>query len=341
MKRIVLLASACLAASACSHDRTLQENLGPEVAYRVSLGYSSRANTVSITNMNQFKVTAIGNSQTYFSEEVTSPDNGASWNMSKTYYWPMFSLEFFAFSPSSLNATVNASSQSIVFSPESTVANQKDMVISYASGSKTLSQGGVALNFKHALAQIEIQAKNTNPDLQIEVTGVKISNVKSSGTFTFPRTETSAAYTLQQNAWSNLSGNSEYVISGAPTVTLSAAEESIMFGDNNFLMLPQQLTPWVPTSGNSSSGTYIGVYCCIKDIQGGSTQLYPASGQYAYAQIPINTNWEPGYHYIYTLIFGDGAGYTPDGDEILQNPISFIVTVDQWKEMVPQPDVDM
>ena len=84
------------------------------------------------------------------------------------------------------------------------------------------------------------------------------------------------------------------------------------------------------------------------------------NGKYAFSAVPIDTNWEPGKKYTYTLNFcgdnGGGGQVDPDpdptdpdvdpdptdddpGDPILGKPIYFTVTVDDWQD---QPmDIDM
>ena len=50
----------------------------------------------------------------------------------------------------------------------------------------------VSLNFRHALSQIVFQAKNTNPNLYVEISGVKLVNVDDKGNYTLPEKDTDA-----------------------------------------------------------------------------------------------------------------------------------------------------
>ncbi|MGI6794230.1 fimbrillin family protein, partial [Bacteroides sp. KG68] len=96
--------------------------------------------------------------------------------------------------------------------------------------------------------------------------------------------------------------------------TLDTEAKSIMFDEtsdktNNFLMIPQQLTAYDKNS--HTDGAYIAVLCQISSKDGSSlTRLYPAEGDdaYAYSAVAINTKWEPGKKYIYTLTYGAGDG---------------------------------
>lgn len=88
----------------------------------------------------------------------------------------------------------NASKKITDFSPAQAVANQNDLVISYNTGTKAVNEGsGVAMNFKHALSQIEVKAKCSNNKIKIEIIGVKLVNAATKANFAFPETETNSA----------------------------------------------------------------------------------------------------------------------------------------------------
>ncbi len=85
-----------------------------------------------------------------------------------------------------------------------------------------------------------------------------------------------------------------------------------MFGTKNFMLIPQSLTKW--KSYTEKTGTYLAVLCRISSLNGStSTLLYPQpttndnkDGKYAFAAVGINTVWEAGKKYTYTLNFCDG-----------------------------------
>lgn len=97
-------------------------------------------------------------------------------------------------------------------------------------------------------------------------------------------------------------------------------------------------------------------------------QLFPApvngkfdKDKYGYVCVPVDIEWKPGHKYVYNLVFcgktsgagiyppnpGEGFSFdnvipTPDGDEgkvILNDPISFDVSVGSWTEITDTPDV--
>lgn len=362
-QKFLFLAVATATLFSCSDNSVIDSNNGGAVSFRPLLDKTTRANTTLLSNLGAFNVTAVGNSANYFTDlAVTTTDNGTTWNTASTYYWPSHELHFYAYSPQAVsgNATINSTTKTIAFTPDAAVANQKDLVVAYNTGTKAANMGtGVPLKFQHALSQIEIQAKCMNSNIKIEVKGVRIVNPATSATFTFPTAATTAA--LPQSLWTAPSGENvpanAYAVSGTSTLNLNTTAQSIMFGDNNFMLIPQQLTGWDKTP--TTTGAYIAVLCRISSLNGSvETLLYPEPtasdnkvGKYAYSAVPIATNWEPGKKYIYTLEFcgtGSGGGYvdpnpgTNDGDPnpvpapgqggdpILGNPIKFTVDVENW-----------
>lgn len=370
MKKKFLFAAVALAAmTSCSNDEVVNVNNGDAISFRASLDKAiSRGAETNLQNLQAFNVTAVGNGKNYFTNlGVTSSDNGVNWNTVSTYYWPSFDLKFFAYAPQTGIGTVNitdAEQKIVGFTPKQNVAEQQDLVVAYNTGTRQANEGnGVALNFKHALSQIAVQAKCLNSNIKIEVKGVRIVNAATGADFTFPTDQTLQNYTLPQSQWGSLSGENNpskaYKIEGTPVV-LGETSKSLMFDQGNFMLIPQRLTPWA--SNKTLTGAYLSVLCRISNIDGeNEVLLYPLAtadnlqvGKYAYSAVAIDTNWEPGKKYTYTLTFcGDGGGAgridpNPEidnpnvdpnpipgkdkGDLILGKPIKFTVSVDPWQE---------
>ena len=373
MKKYFLFsAMAAVALASCTNDDVVDVNKGGGISFRASLDKARTKAVTSLSNLNAFNVTAIGNSSNYFTGlGVTSSDNGATWTTASTYYWPGYELAFFAYAPQTPGGTVGISGTEKKisdFSPAQDVSAQNDLVIAYNTGTKAANEGsGVPLNFKHALSQIEVQAKCSNEKIKIEILGVRMVNAATKADFTFPEAETTSAYVLAQSQWAGWSGAdgghaTAYYIKGEQPVTLTDNAQSIMFGDDNFMLLPQQLTAWDGTA--SQTGAYLSVLCRIYSVDGGNEiLLYPQptdtdnkDGKYAFSAVSIDTNWEQGKKYTYTLNFcdnGGGAGkrdpdpdpYEPvdpdpgvDPGEPILGPITFTVTVDEWSD---QPAVNV
>lgn len=370
MKKNFLFAAVALAAmTSCSNDEVVNVNNGDAISFRASLDKAiSRGAETTVQNLGAFNVTAVGNGKNYFTNlAVTSDDQGSSWKTGSTYYWPGFQLNFFAYAPQNVKENVTISNTEKVittFSPDQVVADQKDLVIACNTGTKAQNEStGVPLNFKHALSQIEIKALCGNPNIKVEVLGVRIVNTATSAKFTFPEEETNVNYTLPMEKWSEWSGQNEpskaYMVKGNSPITLKKEAQSIMFGDDNFMLLPQQLVAW--KNNTDKGGVYLSVMCRIYNVDGKNEMLlYPLATEqdaktdkYGFSAVAIDTKWEPGKKYTYTLKFcenGGGAGRidpnpdsTPDpnvdlnpipdgngGDLILGAPIKFTVSVENW-----------
>lgn len=377
MKKNFFLAAVVLAAmSSCSKDEVVEVNNGNAIAFRASLDRAiSRGSETDLNNLQAFKVTAIGNDKNYFTNlVVNSSDGGHTWQTASTYYWPSFGLSFFAYAPQDIGSgavSIDNSAKKITgFSPSQTVAEQKDLVIAYNKGDRLKNEKpGVALNFKHALSQIEVKAKCMNSNIKVEVLGVKVMNVAGTADFTFPEDKpTDSSYELPQGQWTNAKGTQGYLIKGTSPVTLTSDAQSIMMDAGNFMLIPQTLTKWDGTA--VSGGAYLSVLCRISSVDGDNeVLLYPLAtstddknGKYGLSAVAIDTNWLPGKKYTYTLTFcgnDSGAGRidpnpgasdptidpTPvsggnGGDLILGAPIKFTVTVDNWTQVPVDVNMD-
>ena len=364
MRQLFCAGLALLALAACSQDETTRADRSGAIGFRTMLGKATRAVTTK-ANMGKFNVTAFPTGGTnYFTNlEVASPDNGTTWNTAATYYWPAGTLNFTAYAPVDIKTlvTIDKDGQKIAaYSPVQKVADQKDIVVAFNAGGKTTyGATGVPMNFKHALSQIEVKAKCTNGNLKVKVMGVKLGAVNSKADFAFPQAETNSSYNVPRSNWTGLASSKDYLAEDATStgLTLDGTEKSIMFGSDNFLMIPQKPEAFSKTKLN---GAYIGVFCQISsdDGEGNLTQIYPGgnANAYAFTAVGIDTEWLPGKKYIYTLTFGDGGGIVPPnqdnpnpgtpnnptpptppnpstpGDPILDKPIKFTVTVDNWTD---------
>ena len=377
-RKLFFAAMAATALASCTNDDLVEVNQGEGIAFRASLDKAlTRGTTTNLQNLNAFKVTAFGQDEAnnYFTDMPVTKE-GDSWKPASTYYWPGFDLKFFAYAPQDLeNVSISKNAQTITdFAPDQAVARQKDLLVSYNTGNKKDNEAkGVAMNFKHALSQIEVKAKCSNEKIKIEVIGLKMVNAAAKANFAFPADETKTDYTMQQSQWKELKEKDDhskaYMIKEKDKmVTLRKDAQSLMFGEGGMMLIPQQLTAWDGTA--SKTGAYLSVLCRIYSLDNGNeTLLYPRpvggdnkDGKYAFSAVAISTNWEPGKKYIYTLNFcgeNGGAGEIdpnptnpveptdPDveekpgtgGEEILGKPISFTVTVDEWTDQTE--DVEM
>lgn len=338
-KQIMFMAMTAMLIASCSSDDVVSTNTGRAIDFRTSVG--TRGAETTTANISKFWVTAIDEADAnYFSKQEFTKD-GEFFTSSPLYYWPAGKLNFVAYSPSETDlgatVTINNTTKTLAdFSPAAKIADQKDFVTATATGTKAANEtNGVELTFAHQLSQIEIKAKNANTGYVYKVVGVRIGKPVSKGTFTFGT-----------NTWSlTTTEKTNYAVEYDTDPRKLAADAATMMGtaNDNAMLLPQQLVAWTPEADkpNTNNGAYIALKIQITTKDG--ARVYPAKGDYDWAAVAINTNWEAGKKYVYTLDFSNGAGKvdpekpTPDptdpfkpGEDILGKPIKFTVTVTEW-----------
>lgn len=379
-KTLIGMATVLVAMSSCMEDEVLERNQGNALAFRASidkaLSRSGNENVTNLSKLREFKVTAtIDGQSNYFTDMMVNKTPTSTWNTQHTYYWPSYELGFYAYAPTDISGVSidNTGKKITDFAPNKDVNKQIDLLVAYNTGNRSNNEAsGVELNFKHALSQIDVQAKCSNPNIEIVVKSISFVNVKKKGDFIYPADITSTNNTLA-NCWnpsSEVSDAAYYKASfnTGKEVTLGTDPKSINSSNNNFMLIPQQLTKWVKNT--ATTGAYIAVLCRISSKDGDAkTQLYPelASGgdnatKFGSIIVPIDTNWKAGKKYTYTLNFcGDGGGAgqvdpNPDttdpnvdpkpkpgsegGDPVLGNPIKFTVTVENWTD-APVSKIDL
>lgn len=331
--------------ASCSQDEpSIDVNRGKKIDFRGAM--ASRATETNNSNLTDFKAAAFLGSTPYFTNVTFSKDSGSSFYTSvDDYYWPGddSELSFLAYSPVDLTGVTIGESSKVLsnFTPASDIASQIDFVSAKATGKKSVNEAaGVPLDFNHNLAQIEVRGFTNNKVYTFKVTGVRIGQPVASGSFDF-----------DTDAWTLGTDKAIYESTYATPLVLDARAQSLMGTNGNAMLVPQQLTAWdvKGDASNSQAGAYLSVKLQINILnEDGSEGLqiypFPSEAQCIWAAIPINTNWEPGKKYIYTLDFTHGAGYVdpkdPDpGKPVLGGPIKFTVNVVDWVDSAQ--DLDM
>lgn len=338
----MFMAMAAMLIASCSSDDVVSTNTGRAIDFRTSVG--TRGAETTTDNITKFWVTAIDEAgANYFSQQEFTKD-GEFFTSSPLYYWPAGELKFFAYSPSATDLggalTISNTTKELKdFSPATEIAEQKDFVTATTSGTRAANEtSGVELSFAHQLSQIEIKAKNTNTGYIYTVVGVRIGKPVSKGTFTFDTNKWTLTTTEKTN----------YAVEYATTPRTLAADAATMMGtaNDNAMLLPQQLVAWTPETdkANTNKGAYIALKIQITTKDGARVYPAKAKGDYDWAAVAINTKWEAGKKYVYTLDFSNGAGkvdpekpqpvdptdpFKP-GEDILGKPIKFTVIVTPW-----------
>lgn len=363
-KLFFLAVSAAALVTSCSNDELTEINTGDAIDFNVTAGAVSRATATTTSSIDEFKVWAFTNGQVYMPGMEVNGGNG-SWTYEGIKYWPETDVDFFAVSPMVPNGTVSVALGSKTIADY--IANgDEDLLYSVNLGEKKEDHktAPVAVNFRHALSQIAFQVKKTDgAPINVEIKDITIEGVANKATYTWASNTTAAVsgdteVDASWGTWSTPTGNASYKI--ALDNTLEVEPTAATLGDSRFLM-PQTLNPWLVKDGESYkvSGTArILVNCRIVDRNSG-VQIWPkdtdanikefsnvaisltnptndpfrtlAEGS---AVDPQHDRWMQGKKYIYTLIFGKGAGFTPDPEnpEPVLVPITFTVTVDDFQE---------
>lgn len=298
MKKILLLtAGMLLIAASCTKNEVVEVNQdGNEIQYSVVANKATKAADIYCNNNkpSEFTVYAESNDgKTYINgDKITSSDNGSTWvNESGTRFWPNdLSLDFYAVVNGTINWNVAAESTApatiVNYEVPTAVGDQKDLLyavkMGQEKGATAEATEAVSLNFRHALSQIVFQAKNTNENLYVEISGVRIVNVANKNTFTFPTADTDNELLVDDNhdgsfegtnyadanwgTWNTLdpetgaAGETIYPVSfdkvvvpgnntNATVVNLTnnvTGEEE--FNTNALLLLPQTSNAWDPVT---------------------------------------------------------------------------------------------
>lgn len=195
MKKTIFCGMMAIALVSCSNDELISEQSdSSSIKYTVHCQTASRAADIYCANnlMDAFKVSAKKGDATFFDgDDVTH--TGTTWTNSTKRYWPADgSLDFFAYANDNGTFILNGDNgpSFVDYQVNSDVANQSDLVYAFTTDQTKSANQTVNLNFRHALSQIVFRAKNVNPNLYVEVTGVTVVNVNGKGTYTFPSEST-------------------------------------------------------------------------------------------------------------------------------------------------------
>ena len=351
------MALSALSLTACVNDETIEVNRGDEVAFRAVAGHATRTEATTTATIKEFKVWGFheneGVTKTFMDAVAVNRIND-SWTYSPTQFWPEAgTIDFFSVSPGATTVKMDKTTKTIPdFTVLSEVDDQIDLLYAanYDCSKEANGVSGVEVNFRHALSQIVFQAKNINSKLEIQIGGVEVQNVIDGGTLTFPTQTTSPNLTgtdhdtETDDSWGEwtLGTNESHFAADFSSKTIKESSGTVLLTPKGgeLLLMPQTLTAWVP--GTSTEGNRFVIDCKIWNVEGkDKVLLYPASDDaYGKVAIPVDGTWKQGKRYVYTFIFGEGAGYNPETGESVFAGIEYDVTVDDFQEG-DQTDVDM
>ncbi|MDD5819284.1 MAG: fimbrillin family protein [Bacteroidales bacterium] len=374
--KLLLGALAVLGLAACSKSEIVEINKSEEISLGAVTGknITKAADGYCNNSMpNDFDVWAATDGKKYFEAEKYTLVSGTTYKSASARYWPETAVDFFAAknygSSATLTETIGATKLDVSgFEVTTTVAAQKDFIYAVNKGVSKPSDGAAAtLNFRHALSQIEFQAKNENTKIHVEISGLTIKNVYSKGNFSVADA-TSNNYVEHNHGetpdsdsrtgrctWDGQATPVDYSLSFSTAVDLKNGDSADLsvtdpsgkeYNDKTMYLIPQTVAnPWGGTGAPASDQAYFLLTAKIYNVAGTevnkSTDVVLHDGQIA-VPIPTGTTWVDGLRYVYTFNFttyGTGGVDPGTGSPVL-TPISLTVTVDDFVD-AGNTDVDV
>jgi hypothetical protein len=210
--KLLWAAVATMSLAACSNDDVVNVNTNATdndaIGFRTSVA-NTRASEVNYDNLNSFYVTALKSSNNEYEWGNTKPTrkfykttvNGVTTfdvpskdvdpDNDDPVTWPTYDLDFFATNLDPATYTLNRPTSLTAqpyfqnFAPATKVADQIDFIYATNKGQRADFGNSVPLDFKHALAQIEIKAKCASSSYSVKVKGYKLVYLCGQGTFTY------------------------------------------------------------------------------------------------------------------------------------------------------------
>lgn len=295
--------------------------------------------------------------------EITWNETASKWdykNPADLAYWPTVGLDFYAVTPVDAHDlwAIHSNSQKVQYTCiDEFTANHdsKNVDLMYATAfkqTKGTNNGKVKLTFKHALSQVVFRARTEKEGMEVTVGKMKLYNVViGQAVFSFPKEGETATkdnwgigelqtgggsiFARDENAVNTIVGYAADSENATWLSDVKTGEEQT--GESDVLMmLPQTLTKWTTVPGTpvtkqqadaaDTKQSYLAIECSIKQ---NGLYVFGSAEKLETLYVPFGAEWQPGYRYIYTLIFG--GGYDDQGKPIL-TPIEFDADVTPWTD---------
>ena len=326
MKKIFFSLLAIAAIASCAKTEAVYEGADSEIKLVPVTALQTKANVLAAIDGTEYptaenfdvygywKNVGAGETytdgQSYFGGAVEFTNKGNYWGGVTPYYWPKNgALRFAAYSPADLDIAHNQEGDTFsgAYTQPSKTNETWDFLVAPTSESYTAMTAAenVSIVFEHALSWITLQVKAKDEAAKnvFTIKSVKINGVNTTADF---EASMLGQEMVQYESWTNWGTPAEYVVfDGVQGVT--AEPTVIETTPAGTLVIPQTTTNvTVVFNQKGVNGTM--------DMTDMEVNLDLVLNQ-------DNEPWRPGYHYIYTLVFGL--------DEILINP-----SVDIWNEYV-------
>ena len=381
-KAFYMMAAAAIALSSCSSEETTDVAKSSAITFSPIVSLNSRGAEMTTNDLQEMWVTGFYQKATdvYFTDMKYTKEKGTAntfipsspvfWQEGRTY-------KFVAISPAKsewpTGLTITRDEVKCDnFAPQSTISDQKDLIVDAVEANTDQWGKDLSLNFKHILSQIQIKVKNGNENLVYNIKAVRINSVVGKKNFVYSTTTKNCTWTditdVKNDTKYQLTFNNAYKLDGKSTteLTLTSADATVENG-GGAMLIPQSVTAWngakVEDANPYNGGTYISIFLNVK-MASGNKFMYPAGAQgeqtYGWVAIPVPTiNWAEGNKYIYTLDMSTGCGKVDPvdpgesvnpggkvdptapkdpakGDNIFGKAIKFTVQVADWTPNTPK-----
>lgn len=331
--------------SCASDDGAAADPVNPQaIRFNAVSNRISRGIVTTTANIQEFCVTAFtGNKMLMDNVHVTR--EGSEWTYSPSAYWPETPVNFFALSPDISDAPVFEGGSSGTANLRG-YKNPGNIDLLYAVNMGEIQSGApVNINFRHALAKVNVFLSSSNSAFIVKINKVVIGNVCTEGSFFFPRATTSPGGDAV-GKWFNQTSMTDIKVysAGAGANVVLTPDPTDLGGANPAesldFFIPQVLGRLsYDDANNVLTGSYISVDCQIFDRATGA-KLFPGSHTPSYLLVPETgcgrilypttnssvSQWRQGYSYIYNIAINDPA--------VLLDGIGFGVTVDEYTDQV-------
>ena len=363
-----IAAGAMIALTSCSQDDVIdtgvQDTDKPrEIEFTIDM--LSRATDRTIDNLDTIWVYADNGTTQIFDFTAFIKDQYGRFVPAEKKYWPdgETSVNFTAVypDPSKMTITKTPGNLTLDYTASQKVNKHYDLVTASKTVSKQEYNGSIALDFTHALAQIEFKVKiGPESDFNIRAYGMGLTGFNRTGTLN-----------LSTKTWSNLSDSGTEVVT-APKTPFVVGEEakSLTNLTGNYYIVPQTCDfPQYNVTPVKNEGLTMRFYSFVQDKETGEAiwsyglddspeksfrtasneintlfdslrfSMYLITGQAGMSHISLSSEpieFKAGTKYVFTLDFTNGIGYLAENDPkdpngpCLPNKMSANVTVEDW-----------
>ena len=333
-KKLFFLAIAALGLAACSNDDVVEINQSLDDTNSISFrpltnGLTRATEKTAFVASDVINVWATKGGSAYFNNVTFTfaAEGYSGFSSNPPYYWPTTvdastnKMVFYSTYEGTQTSAGNISS----FSPAAAAASQKDLLCSKLECESKPAAGEAVLAFKHALSEIIVQAKNSNENLKITVSKVKVGYIAKTGALNF---------TTGSPVWTNTNptNTATDIYSQVLTSDLElTADAAALTGTSAWMILPQNLALSqaaegamvytkaykTATQGTASSDANLNcAYIALELLfQDATTDATVVAKQWCYW--PITTTWAAGHKYTYLIDAAQG-GYQPTNVDVTE-----------------------